>query len=681
MVAFIEGNKSQLLVVYATQTGQSKAIAEDLTEMLFSKGVVQMLAEPMCISEFFKNHSLESESYIIFIVSTTGDGLGDTNYSNFCNFGKTLDKRLKEMNASSFCPSTWADDAVGLETVTVDWLKAVVDKVVELFGGSSSNSSSSSSSNVYGFSNNDISTDMVVEKCVATSLSLAEINNVKLCTQNMQNVKQIVKMDFDVSGCFRDVVDNDDTNNNISNDNINNTSISNNNDINGHDIYNIIQPGDTVGILCPNDVREVSELLELLGVNLPQQQHQQLQQHPTAKFVITDEVVASKKKITLPDGGVNVFDLFMWIVDVRAVLKKAFLLALAQMTTDPIEQRCLKILSSRQGSEMYNQLCLGSRLGIRDVLICFPSCKPSLGLIYENLPKLLPRPYSICSVSKNSSSHSIISILLSVAQFESIDFHQQQHQQQQSKHQQQQLVTRYGLCTGWLYNIAINFKYLQQQSPEQQQQQSPEQQQQHHHSQQLHHFFKVAMYLRRPTNFRPPPLDRPIIMVGPGTGVSPFIGFLEYRSRLIKEMTSKLSEKDKPSSSSSSSSFSSSSLSSGESWLFFGCRCQDDYIFKQELEQHYKDGVLTRLHVCFSRQSDLNAPRYVQDGIIQYRQELARVIVEKNALVYICGHGQKLSKSLHETFKDLLKSFEESTYKDYYEKMKADKRIIEDVWT
>ena len=41
-------------------------------------------------------------------------GLGDTNYTNFCNMGKNLHRRMQELGATAFVEPGWADDGVGL---------------------------------------------------------------------------------------------------------------------------------------------------------------------------------------------------------------------------------------------------------------------------------------------------------------------------------------------------------------------------------------------------------------------------------------------------------------------------------------------------------------------------------------------------------------------------------------
>ena len=76
-------------------------------------------------------------------------------------------------------------------------------------------------------------------------------------------------------------------------------------------------------------------------------------------------------------------------------------------------------------------------------------------------------------------------------------------------------------------------------------------------------FLKVPVYLRTNQHFRPPDdLSLPIIMVGPGTGVAPFVGFLKERSFLRQQAQA-------------------SGQSYGETWLFYGCRNKElDFLFR-----------------------------------------------------------------------------------------------------
>jgi sulfite reductase alpha subunit-like flavoprotein len=87
----------------------------------------------------------------------------------------------------------------------------------------------------------------------------------------------------------------------------------------------------------------------------------------------------------------------------------------------------------------------------------------------------------------------------------------------------------------------------------------------------------------------PNAVNIPLIMVGPGTGIVPFIGFIEQRQELfnlqqdqdeLEDLKSKL----------------------GESRLYFGCRRPNsDYIFKRFLEKAVSNGAISSLHVAFSK--------------------------------------------------------------------------------
>lgn len=106
----------------------------------------------------------------------------------------------------------------------------------------------------------------------------------------------------------------------------------------------------------------------------------------------------------------------------------------------------------------------------------------------------------------------------------------------------------------------------------------------------------VPIYLRNNlSGFNmPQDLSTPLILIGPGTGVSPFLGFLE--ERLIKNVKNPL----------------------GKAWLFFGCRNPKlDFIYEKELNCYKENGSLDKLTVAFSRIEDSPA-RYIQVTVLLY---------------------------------------------------------------
>lgn len=141
------------------------------------------------------------------------------------------------------------------------------------------------------------------------------------------------------------------------------------------------------------------------------------------------------------------------------------------------------------------------------------------------------------------------------------------------------------------------------------------------------------------------PTQGPILMVGPGTGVVPFIGFLETF------------EKTAPHSSSTH--------------LYFGCRRPDsDYIFKDFLESATKNNLLSSLNVAFSR-TDNN---YVQDLLTRDKEKLMNELEsDSNSTVCICGNtkmGQEVMKLLKEWLGP-----------EQVTQMEQQKRIVKELWS
>ncbi|MDQ7957473.1 MAG: cytochrome P450 [Pseudomonadota bacterium] len=146
---------------------------------------------------------------------------------------------------------------------------------------------------------------------------------------------------------------------------------------------------------------------------------------------------------------------------------------------------------------------------------------------------------------------------------------------------------------------------------------------------------------------------KPLIMVGPGTGLAPFRGFLQERA--VRKAQGQ---------------------SLGEALLFFGCRHpQQDFIYADELQGWAKDGVV-ELHTAFSRADGKKA--YVQDRLREQADTVWRLL-QAGAHVYICGDGSRMEPDVRRTLVDIARAHGEDG-EAWMEKMIAGQRYVLDVW-
>ncbi|MEO0972670.1 MAG: assimilatory sulfite reductase (NADPH) flavoprotein subunit [Pseudomonadota bacterium] len=136
----------------------------------------------------------------------------------------------------------------------------------------------------------------------------------------------------------------------------------------------------------------------------------------------------------------------------------------------------------------------------------------------------------------------------------------------------------------------------------------------------------APIYVQPNTRFRlPKDDDRPIIMIGPGTGVAPFRAFVDHRQALG---------------------------ANGRSWLFFGARHFDtDFLYHIEWLRHLRQGSLTRMDVAFSR--DQREKIYVQDRMREQGADLYAWL-EEGAHLYVCGDANRMAHDVEETLRDLV---------------------------
>ncbi|MEM7291049.1 MAG: NADPH--cytochrome reductase, partial [Pseudomonadota bacterium] len=164
----------------------------------------------------------------------------------------------------------------------------------------------------------------------------------------------------------------------------------------------------------------------------------------------------------------------------------------------------------------------------------------------------------------------------------------------------------------------------------------------------------------RPTNsgFRlPENPEKPVIMIGPGTGIAPVRGFLQERA-ILKKSGKKL----------------------GPAILYFGCRHPDqDYIYREELEGFAKDGVAD-LRVAFSRKE--NDKHYVQDLIREDSDKLWKLL-QKEAHVYVCGDGSRMEPDVRRALANIYSEEADVGVEAgnvWLEQMISDNRYVLDVW-
>ena len=129
----------------------------------------------------------------------------------------------------------------------------------------------------------------------------------------------------------------------------------------------------------------------------------------------------------------------------------------------------------------------------------------------------------------------------------------------------------------------------------------------------------LPVYIQHNPNFKlPENPDTPIIMIGPGTGVAPFRAFLGEREETGAE---------------------------GKTWLFYGDQhFSTDFLYQIEWQRWLKEGVLTRMDVAFSRDTDQKV--YVQHRMLEKSRELYQWLQE-GACVYVCGDEKKMAHDVH----------------------------------
>jgi cytochrome P450/NADPH-cytochrome P450 reductase len=299
-------------------------------------------------------------------------------------------------------------------------------------------------------------------------------------------------------------------------------------------------------------------------------------------------------------------------VELQDVATRPQLATLAHYTADESQRAWLESLSGDDDASQarYDEAILQPRRSLLDLLEAVPSCDLPFDAYLAMLPAMRPRYYSISSSPLVSPDACSVTVGVVEAPARSGQ------------------GTYRGVCSSYLASRPAEST--------------------------------LFAFVRRPTiPFQPPANPHtPMIMIGPGTGLAPFRGFLQERAALKQR-----------------------GVPVGESLLFFGCRDPlQDFLYEDELRAFEAQGVTT-LHCAFSRQP--GQPRtYVQQAIQAHADDVWRLL-QQDAVVFVCGDASRMAPDVRRSFADLFQARTGASPADaqaWLTGLVASQRYLEDIW-
>ena len=354
---------------------------------------------------------------------------------------------------------------------------------------------------------------------------------------------------------------------------------------------------DNLGILPVNAESDVERLGEALNYDL------------SAYFRLVPAAGHENKHAALFPSPCSVRECLSRYCDLSGPPRRSELKLLAAYAKDPICKKALLRIASKEGKAEYKEKILEAKMGIVDIIskLC-PSIEMPLEHFLSVCPRLQPRYYTISSSSTlhPQSIHATVSVL-------------------GEKREDGSYFK--GLCSNYLADVENGAK--------------------------------IRGFVRASTFRLPSDTTKPIIMIGPGTGIAPMRAMLQERSH------QKLSR----------------NLSVGSNILYFGCKKRDlDFIYSDELKKFERDGVLTKMHLAFSREQKEKV--YVQHLLAKNALETWKLMDEEGAYIYVCG-GVKMGQDVSEALKKIVSAHGSRgsvDSKKYLDDMASNGRFIQELW-
>lgn len=567
-----------ITILYATETGVSENFANKLAKMLkntFNCRVIQM--------DHYDVADLKNEKIVLFVTSTFGNGespdngkifweyvysitkqenrtidlsklfysvfaLGSSQYSTFCEFGKSLDKTFRKLGAKQLANIGLADEMRGQETMFTKWSKVLYEHTCKSFN--------------IDINSNNLEVDQD-ENYNPSKVRLIEVDDHKQDlneTLGKMHNKQIIQLEaYSIIQLLPSEIDKQ-----VLLVKLRPPST---------DVYQLdYKPGDHLAVFPNNPKELVDKILSHL--------------EPDTVGMYKEDISKATYRIEIQSNGkwnqssklpeCTLTEALTNYLDICGPPSQKFLKAILPYVLDKLDnQRMQKLISSHRDYEEWKHYHCPT---LADLFAHFPSLKIGPKMLFTQLNLLQPRYYSISSSLESSPNE--VNLTMTVVQMGKKE------------------SDRKGLCTSF---FAEQPKQL------------------------------VNCFLRKAPNFHmPEDLDKPIIMIGAGSGIAPYRGF--WMQGLIDQQ-----KKSK----------------SAKMFLFFGCRrTRLDNIYGFEFPDLLTKGVILDIFYAYSRDSQ-HKKRYVQDQVYKQKSLVYYLLENEGAHIYVCG-GSKMANGVKNAVKRVL---------------------------
>lgn len=383
-------------------------------------------------------------------------------------------------------------------------------------------------------------------------------------------------------------------------------------------------PGDVLTIYPKNSAKDVDQLLQRM--DWMDVADTAIQSTPTnlvdgGDFYPSPTVLLSGESTTLRR-------LLTEHLDMTAIPRRSFFSLISQFTEDQFHKdRLLEFTKPEYIDELYDYTTRPRR-SILEVLQEFESVKIPWQWAANVLPKLRGRQFSIASggqLKATQEGNARFDLLVAIVKYKTVI-----------------KKIREGVCTRYLATLPVGTEIrvgLQ----------------------------KGGLVVNKGE------AHRPVLMIGPGTGVAPMRSLIKERQYWLQKKEALAQEKTKMNYS--------GAQSTDKDVLIFGCRNRGADYFYQDEWKDLMEQIPLAVFTAFSRDQDHKI--YVQDIIRQQASSIHRLLVELGGIIYVCGSSGKMPKAVRAALADVFRkegNINERVAETYLESMEKDGRYQQETW-